>query len=74
MSGEDLLTCDLILCLEMKTWCRVLEMLGPDHQYRVKMLADFYPDCHLTEITDPLHDRDAKSYEKSYWLLYKSVR
>ena len=49
-------------------------MLGSDQQYKVKMLADFYPDFHLTEISDPLHDRDAKSYEKSYWLVYKSVR
>ena len=74
VSAEELVICDLILCFEMKTWCRVLDMLGSDQEYKVKMLADFYPDFHLTEISDPLHDRDAKSYEKSYWLVYKSVR
>ena len=67
----------------MKTWCRIIETLGPDQENstvirngksQVKMLADFYPDFHLTEINDPLHERDGKSYEKSYWLVYKSVR
>ena len=82
VSKDDLEKCDLILCFEMKTWCRVLEILGTepgtklntDKKCRVKMLADFYPDFHLTEINDPLHDRDVKSYEKSYWQVYKSVR
>ena len=73
---EDLERCDLILCFEMKTWRTVLETLGEDQEarMRVKMLADFYPDIDLTEISDPLHERDGRSYEKCYWLVYKSVR
>ena len=82
VSKDDLEESDLILCFEMKTWCRLQETLGPepdtklrrDNKGRVKMLADFYPDFHLTEINDPLYDRDGKSYEKSYWQVYKSVR
>ena len=40
----------------------------------MSMLSKFYPDTCISEIPDPLLWRDSKSYEKCYWLIYKSVR
>ena len=66
---------DMVFCFELKS-LSALSALVPDDTClgHVTLMSDFYPDNKIPEIPDPLHWRDSKSYDKCYWLVYKSVR
>ena len=72
LKEADVKSSHMILCFEESS-LKAVNAMGCDHE-NVKMLSEYYPDKELPEIPDPMLWRDSKSYEKCYWLIYKSVR
>ena len=65
----------MVLCFEKKSLTALRDLVQNDTCLgHVTLMSEHYPDKEIPEIPDPLHWRDAKSYDKCYWLVYKSVR
>lgn len=65
----------MVFCFELKSLAALSDLVPDDACLgHVTLMSEFYPDNKIPEIPDPLHWRDSKSYDKCYWLVYKSVR
>ena len=65
----------MVFCFEKRSLTAVRELVHDDTCLgHVSLLSEFYPDNKIQEIPDPINWRDSKSYDKCYWLVYKSVR
>ena len=65
----------MVLCFEQRSLTALADMVqDAECLGHVTLMSEFYPDNKIPEIPDPLHWRDSKSYEKCYWIVYKSVR
>ena len=77
---DDIINSEMVLCFEQKSLDKIQNLCHGEQescnfsQKHVKMMSDFYPGTQIKEIPDPFHWKDPKSYEKCYWLVYKSVR
>ena len=65
----------MVLCFEQRSLTALTDLVQDvECLGHVTLMSEFYPDNKIPEIPDPLHWRDSKSYDKCYWLVYKSVR
>ena len=63
----------MVLCFEQRSLTALADLVQ-DVECHVTLMSEFYPDNKIPELPDPLHWRDSQSYDKCYWLVYKSVR